>query len=295
MKLLREEDGYSYYENPDTEMLGKIKNHPKPIYFVIGFGDREEYKLKETLENGKLLVESSDGSLKTVTVEDFNEAEGEAHLESINRTFSVAKVFNKYFAPIKSGGSVVYGVTNKYLRHESFYSGVNSIFKGLQWSPNYWSTKYYNGTNVLHFEFNCYQNNGNGHMYLTQDGEVANRNYNHNFNEVKEFIPIEKAKEEFFSYFKKVPESLEFFEDIKNEYISALWFTDDYVYILWKADKWDGFEMEAWPKQTSGYFPQGESYRKITRPKKGGIMVDKNHLLETIKRKLDKYQIHEVL
>lgn len=280
MKLLRQEDGYSYYENPDKELVVKIQEFPKPIILTdwFTFNNHLEWKLIEVKENGKYLMESSEGDLKTLSLEDYNDLVNQIHLININSTFLVSDTFNKFIAPHKYSSSIITAMTDKYLvnpyRNETFYCGVNSIFVGEEWGANVWDTKYYNGTKRMSVNFTLRSSNGNGHMYFTENGEIANRDYNQDFNLTKEFISKEESVQEFLEQLDiKIPNKIEqgggrYFID---GYGIDFFFSDEDSYSNEK------FSVQFTPEQSSGvYYIQGESsYTKFKKPKKGVVEIER--------------------
>lgn len=74
MNLLRNVDGYSYYENPDKELVQKILNYPKPetISDWFTFKNSLEWKIIDTKQNGKHVMESTEGDLMTISFEDYD-------------------------------------------------------------------------------------------------------------------------------------------------------------------------------------------------------------------------------
>lgn len=283
MKLLRQDDGYSYYENPDAELVEKIKNHPKPTQISNWelSNDRALWSFKEVLKNGKILMESEGGDLKSIPKDTYDEISLEEHLESINRTFLVSETFNKYFAPIKRGTSIIYSMTDEHLvlpmRTESFYSGVNSVFNEEEWGIND-----YKG-----LEYKQSFNNGNGHMYFTENGEIANRDYNHNFNITPPYVSKEATIAEFcLKLVKKLPTTLEMAEG------GSVYFTDRFAIRYNANHEWyeTTLEVEFIPFVSgNNYYHSGESYRKVVKPKKNLITIESSELIQLIKNELDKF------
>ena len=96
MKLLRQEEGYSIYENPDKELVEKIKNHPTPTKFEGHWKlNNGVWSLKEVLDNGKYLMISEEGDMTTIDKEDYDELVIDTKLESINATFLVSGYMNR--------------------------------------------------------------------------------------------------------------------------------------------------------------------------------------------------------
>ncbi len=291
MKLIRKDDGFSYYENPDKELVQKIQEFPKPIIFIdwFTFNNNLEWKLVEVKENGKYLMESSEGDLKTLGLEEYNDLVKDIHLKNINTAFLVSDTFNKFIAPHKYSSSIITAMTDKYLvnphRNDTFYCGVNSIFVGEEWGANVWDTKYYNGTKRMSVNFTLCSSNGNGHMYFTENGEIANRDYNQDFNLEKPFISKEESVQEFLEQLDiKIPN--------KIEQGSDRYFIDGYGIHLYIPDDEDEdderFSVMFTPEQTPGvYYVQGESYNKFKKPKKGIVEIPREEFFEKVKKILN--------
>lgn len=292
MKLLRNVDGYSFYDNPDIELVEKILAFPPPktLNDLFTFNNRLDWKLKEVTPNQKYLMESTEGDLMTLDFEKYEKLLNRTHLKNINETFLVSDTFNKYFAPIKNDSSIILGMTDKYLnlpmRKETFYCGVNSIFVSERWDVFHYSPKYYNGTTSHELSFTLGSDNGNGHMYFTAQGEIANRDYNNDLNQKLPFISKEDAVQDYISKLRNLVKG-------KVEKTSKYYFCNGYAIIIIERfdDSWDEkkLELSFIPEVlTDTYYIQGESGNKIKKPKKGVSEIDKEDFINTISELLNK-------
>lgn len=154
MKLLRTVDGYSYYENPDSDLVTKIKSEPKPTEFIDWFTFKNKLSWSLTKKNkDKLIMETTEGDIMSIDQETYDDLVNKTHLSNINTKFLVMDTFNEYFAPFKDGSSIITAVTDKFLinpfRTETFYSGVNGIFVGEYWRSRTSDSNYLNGTKTM--------------------------------------------------------------------------------------------------------------------------------------------------
>lgn len=286
MKLLRNVDGYSYYENPDTELVAKILAFPSPKILKDRFLFKNDldWQLKEITPKSKYLMESNEGDLMTITSEDYYSLISEIHLKNINEAFLISDTFNKYFAPFKNGSSIITAMTDEHLqlpmRKESFYCGVNHIFVNENWSTYAYDTRYLNGTKVMKIDFTLGSNNGNGHMYFTAQGEITNRDYNQNFNDPKPFVSKIDSINQFIKELdKRLPNKIE--QSGKFYYING------YVIRINEPNPDDWFEkrlsVKFIPEQSADtFYVQGESSSKIKKPKKGVVEIEKQQVLSEV-------------
>ena len=285
LKLLRKTDEdkdsrtYSYYENPDKELVEKIKNHPKPtkISNVGIFKNDIEWEFKKVLDNVKYLIESTDGDVQTISKEQFDDYVKNEHLENINKTYLVSETFNKYFIPFQNGYSQILEVTDKHL-YGSFSDGVNSIFDSESWGIQDHTSNYINGTQTKEFSFKYSRGVGSGHLYFNENGEIVNRDYNENLNIQEPFVSKTEAVKQVIEFLSKaLPDTLE---------VSATktYFIEGYSINVFEHDKYNSDVCVTTfftPEQSQGtYYVPGQSYSKIKKPKKGLIEVPKSVLLD---------------
>lgn len=294
LKLIKNISGISYYENPDKELVGKIQSVEAPEYFKIDY-ERGDYRFKEVQKNGKFIVETKDGDVKSVTEEDYNEGREKALINKINKEFSIMETFNKFYAPYKSGKMVIF--IDDYIMKQMggyFSSGVEPILNKHTWGSEYRTRKYYDGTFIEMFEFKLNHGYSSASLRFGLNGEIVNRDYNINFNDKKqEFISLEKEKETFIKSLKVIPEDLEFKEGSGNN--DGIWFSESRAYVLLKPylGEENIINLVSYPKRNNGYFPQGESSSKVVKPKKGLVNVKREHLEDALKIKLTMIKMNE--
>ena len=197
LQLIREEDGYSIYENPNKEMVEQIKNLPKPTTFRH-YRHGSGCVLESTLENGNLVCKATDGDIFTLYQEEYDEYTTDAHLDNINRIFNVGELFQEHFLPIYNGGEILYEMSLRWSHNpyrdvqETWSTGVNPIFFEEQYS-------FWDGQREIQFEY--HNGASNGHCYLDADGNIKNRNYNRNFNELRPYETKEEVVNNFLDLF----------------------------------------------------------------------------------------------
>ena len=159
------------------------------------------------------------------------------------------------------------------------------------WEAYNYEMNFVNGTKGNEYKFTLSFGYHNGSMHFNENGEICNRDYNHNFNDKFEPVSYEDTKKEFLDYFSDVNEL---------EYINGQWFTDDYAFSIFIDDEEKYCEeiiVNKWPKQSGkNYYLQGESYRKMVRPKNTET-VGREHLLNAINEAIgmleEKYESRE--
>lgn len=214
-------------------------------------------------------------------------------MKNINTEFLVSDVFNKYFAPFKNGTNIITAMTDKYLqlpmRKETFYCGVNSIFVNKEWSFFDHNPTYYNGTKSHEVKFTMGSGNGNGHMYFTENGEIANRDYNQDFNDPIPFLSVEESVSQYLGIIDKLING-------PLEKSSKNYFCNGYAIKIFDIYQWSENKLYVTfiPEVKTGvYYIQGESGNKITKPKKGLTNVSKDEFLMTISQLLKKVTDYE--
>jgi hypothetical protein len=283
LKLLREKDGYSFYENPNADVVEKIKNYPTPTKINHYKGVLEHV---QTLENGKFLLKSEDGDLQTMCKEDFEDAIERTKLEQINEVFDVNKTFN-HFLPIHNGDEKVVKMSDKLLKESSFKGSqsATSVRFALQVKRlefNNRATRYVKGSishrNEIKFDKSICSNC----TYFTLDGEIANRNYNYNFNEIQEPHDVENEKNKFIKYV--VEQLYGNIEHINNEF-----YCSNYYFCI--NETRNTFSLNLIPKQSRAYYIEGESYCKKNKPKTGLITVSNEALATLLDEKISQFLI----
>jgi hypothetical protein len=282
MKLLRTVDGYSYYENPDSDLVKKIKSEPKPTEFVDWFTFKNKLSWSLTKKNkDKLIMETTEGDIMSIDQETYDDLVNKTHLSNINTKFLVMDTFNEYFAPFKDGSSIITAVTDKFLinpfRTETFYSGVNGIFVGEEWRTRIGGLGYLNGTHTISVKFHLSKRFGNGHMYFNEIGEIVNRDYNQDFNLVRPYISKEDSVKEFIDVLnERLPETLE--KSGKTYFMVGFG-----IQIYCTDDDDERVSVSFTPEQKPDvFYSQGESSNKFKKPKKNLEVVSKTELIDKV-------------
>jgi hypothetical protein len=282
--LIRKEDGYSIYDNPDKELVEKIKNFPKPN--VINHWELGICKIKEKVDDTKVLLVNKNGDLKSMTNEKYAEALHDWHLHEINRVYLVSDTFNKYFAPYHLQNITILKMISKFpIRGligiesdssiKSFYDGVDVIFNEERYS--FYISKYNDHFKEIVYEYievNYSNHYGMGHMYFTEDGLIKNRDYNMDFNRILNRENIDyNSKEECIEQF------LKFFNQFENlKYYKNTWYS--LRYCLKYEETRDGFKIVLIP--TSGITTYKKRGYKEKIPKTAES-VDTEHLVNAMK------------
>ena len=84
MKLIKQENGYSFYENPDKDLVDKIKNIDKSLTItrLFQYPRGIYWTLKEITGKGKYLMEDADGNMITIEKSDYDEQINEQNNEN---------------------------------------------------------------------------------------------------------------------------------------------------------------------------------------------------------------------
>ncbi len=296
LKLLRiegEGEEYSYYENPDAELVKQIKAVPIPTEF-----DYLRFEKKCSLRDiigDKYLIGNADNDMMTISKEQYDEAIHRQHLEDINHKFLVSDTFNQYYAPYELQNDIlVLSIRDDFAmnrgfgvgREVSFYTGVDLIFDieetyfGVsEEKRNYWDDEKIEGNVRLHIR----RSSRCGHMYFNENGEIVNRNYNLNFNPktgcyVRQFMGKSLCIENFLDYFKK-------FDGF--EYAKGVWYTPEFAFkpIVVKDDEEIIVEKLLFDGKVYKGFNRWNS--KVKKPKKVEI-VTTEHLINKLKELVQK-------
>lgn len=283
LQLLRQEEGYSIYENPDANIKAAIQNIEDPTelteFWIPEFRD-DKWSFKETLENGSILLQSDNGNLTTISKEEYDKEFKEAKLQKINRAYSVGDLMNQYFMPMYIGQKIYHKMFSQPLRmgfrQETFYDGVNPIFMVEEYHT--WDYGYKTS-------FEASFGNGNGCMYFNLQGEIENRDYNQNLNDESEFVPKDKVIEEFIQALdRRIGDSV---LEVSSKNLN--YFIDGFAFKIYNEDSTE-IEIEYFPHATGNrYFKAGESYRKITKPAKLEV-IPKEEFLDFMRKKCNNLQ-----
>jgi hypothetical protein len=276
MKLIKQDNGYSFYENPESEIKQKIQEIPKPTHIVYhGIG---KWAKTGVASNGNIIIESEEGDIQTILPSVYYTEIHNAHIKNINTVFPVKDIFNKYFTPFKRDNEIlVEMVDNDYI-----IGKVGHIFHVKEWQIWDNKTNYINGSHTRVIRFTMSSSICSGSIYLTEDGDIANRDHNYDFNIKREFETFEDTIERLYSLLRTYPEL---------EYSNGKWFTDKYVLKI-ETDIRHDFKLEVRqiPNHGSSYYIQGNSYSKIKRPKMKGEIVSSEHLVDAVKTLIEQHK-----
>jgi hypothetical protein len=276
MKLIKIIEGYSFYENPEPEIKQKIQEIPKPTH--IAYHGSGKWVKTGVASNGNIIIESEEGDIQTILPNVYDNEIRNTHLKNINTAFPVKDIFNKHFVPFKRDNEIlVEMVDNDYM-----FGRVGHIFHVKEWRIWDNKTNYINGSHTRNIRFTMSSSICSGNIYLTEEGNIANRDHNYNFNIKREFESFDDTIERLYSLLRAYPEL---------EYSSGKWFTDKYVLKIETEIKHDfKLEVRQIPNQGSSYYIQGNSYSKTKRPKKKGEMVSSEHLVEAVKSLIEEHK-----
>lgn len=279
LKLVKKDDGYSFYENPDKEIVEGIKSMTRPSTFTY-WNNVGECNVVKELPNGNLMCEDSSGDVFTITKEQFNILIEEEHLSNINQKYSVFDLMNKYFMPIRCSYRSIIGYDTKFLMGDfkTNPTGVQSTLKTESWSQ-------YDCNQYIQVEYE-YDGLRSSSIYFDKDGLIANRDYNMDYNKVcdKDFQTKEQLIEKIISKFKK-------YETIIKQ--GNCWFTDDFCYIINEYGYEDGDEKMYITKRAhkfdKTYYTNGQSRKKkIIKPTKSET-VPISEFTDELRKELNKF------
>jgi hypothetical protein len=283
LTLLKQENGYSVYENPDAEIKQSIQNIEDPTelteYWDVNFRE-DKWFFKELRPNGSVLLESDNGNLNTITKEEYDKEFQDAKLQKINKTFSVGDLVTKHFMPMYIGQKIYHKMFNQPLkmgfgRQESFYDGVNSIFM---------VESYYAHDGHYNTRFESSFGNGNGHMYFNLEGDITNRDYNQDLNDDSEFIPKEQIIQKFKDMIKNRIRESEI-ETTTTKDGDIVYFIEGFAFKIYDEDTTE-IKIEWFPHTSNDrYFAPGDSYRKVVKPKKAISKINKEEFFQMIEDK----------
>lgn len=281
LKLVKKDDGYSFYENPDKDIIEAIKSMPKPTTFNYWTQEGECSIVKE-LPNGKLMCEDTEGDVFTLSKEEYDEAISDQHLLNINKKFSIFDFMNKHFMPIKYDTNIIKGYDSKFLMgdYEANPTGVQFTLETEEWST-------YDCDRYIQVEYS-YDGLSSSSIYFDVDGLIANRDYNMDFNRIDyPFITKEKHINDIISKFDK-------YETIIKQ--GKCWFATDFCYIIneYGYEDEDGsigkfYISKREHKYDKTYYTNGQSReKKVLKPTKSET-VPISDFKDELRKELNKY------
>lgn len=289
-KIGETKNEYSIYENPDKDMVEKIKSIDMgdiTVTDVFPFG-KQEFKLKEVTDRGKYLMEGVDGDYITIKKDEYERLIKEKKLFKINTEFDANEVMNKYMLPFVHGRTVISECRDLYegRTKEEIAKLINMgthgrwyTFDGVHCYAYESESEYYGSIPVKEISFTHKPSGPNCTIYLDEDGNLRNRNYHINFDKPGEYVSVEE-------YVKLFIGLLENLECDEFKYHKEKWFTDEYVWVyenLSEHEREDDairFRFIRVPKTnyTSYYIP-GQSHSKYKLPKSAKT-VNKQHMVD---------------
>lgn len=220
INILRKEDGYSVIENPDKELVEKIKAIKPSDTFDYSFYTGCE--VTQNLGGGQFLVKDDEGEFITLKKEDIDSARTETLLTEINKTYLVWETLNTLptlytrdgFSRIEFNGATKEDIANPQLMMRSHDSlrRVGYSKQGLKMDT-------YNGFSIMDNSDN--QWSSIAFAYFDTDGNIRCRDYNIDIGEMaknESKITKELILQELTSYIKG-----EEFQMKGNKFYSDKW------------------------------------------------------------------------
>tara|TARA_R110000851_G_scaffold47424_2_gene115156 strand:- start:10387 stop:11274 length:888 start_codon:yes stop_codon:yes gene_type:complete len=285
------DNGYSVYENTDSELVELIKQVPNDGTFVL-WNQQGIFKVEKELNEDQIMCVNDHGEYEVIKKDELEKLQKEGHLLRINKTYPVTKYFIDHFGEVEMGSHKILEVTDKFDKHQT------KEYSGVHYRIHSWSFYDYGGSNT---KFTYEEGNlayKNAFIYFNEDGNYKIRDYNLNLIDAN--VPIltrEQNLANFLNAFNRY-KVLEHVEGTKS------WFTEsNKVLNVWTnlddEDAWNlKIEVEEFPHSSGNrYFLPGESYRKVTKPKAGlvevGVESIKTYLSDIIEKFSNKKEIAE--
>ena len=283
------EKEHSIYKNHNTELVDKIKKMEPTDYFFL-WNKLGRFKVDKVLNNTQTMCVNVDRGgedeggvqYEIINTSDIPELLRESNLAKINKTYPVQDYWLDNFGKIRTMHGEIVEVTG-----DLQFGSANRDFqyKDVSVRVHTWGTDTYNGFNYEESKegYSC------GFIFFNEDGNYVVRDYNQDLLEVGKYgikmLTRDETVEKFLSEF----DNFDTFEHVEG---SSKWFTDEACYHILEQENYDWglklkVEMVIRRSPTGNiFFNQGESYRKIKKPKKGLIEVGpesiKSHLREII-------------
>jgi len=295
LKLIRKEnnDGYSVYENPDKELVERIKAYPIPNEFNYYMFHTGKARLVEFNAKGKAIITNDDGDLATIDADDYHEYLREEHLRQINIEYRVCDTFNRYFSPYSLRNSVIsvrsdfgrslichseeeHANFDRVFENINFYDGVNGIFD----TEEFQFYKDYHGN----FQLILTKRGSSGHMYFTKDGEIKNRDYNLDLNWYGELTTKEAEVEKFLANFLQ-------YSEFTFEYANNTWYTPEFCFKAFVTNDYSrgGISVGKYFFNGKVYKSESDSSYKIKKPKREIMGVTGGHIIDRLKELIETF------
>jgi len=294
-----EEGNYSVYENPDKELVEKIKqvkiDENLDLYYDNhnGFfrGNKRHFLVTSKLSDTQILCQFQDGDKDcfTLKVDFLEELKIELLKQKINKLYPMSEYAFFKNLVYKMHESEEYFESNK----------ITLITDGMVGgdSQTLWITTYV-GSNNINSTWRKgieYKRDNGGHVFFSYfdfDGNYNVRDYNMNFNNViQENILTEDE------IISKCLESLyELEKPTELEYYGSAWYTDEFKYWLTDEDH-DGVKIHITPKSSVdsklNVFYKDSNTRSMKKPSKRNLVkVDFEHMANAFRNRIIKtYEI----
>jgi hypothetical protein len=284
------EKEYSIYKNHDTELVDKIKSMPETDSFFL-WNRGGKFKVDKVLNDTQTMCinvreggEDEGGvQYEVIDSKEIPEMLREAHLVNINKTYPVYDHFINNFGEIDTNRGKIIEVSKDLMtqfNRESEYQDVS--VRSHTWSVSTWRGYTYEESK---------EGYSNGFIFFDKEGNYVVRDYNQNLLECAKSKPRSRDEtiERFLSQFDK-------YESFEHAEGSNKWFTEEWcLHFHEQEDKDWGLKLEVEKverrnQHTQVYFNQGDSYRKVTKPKKGLKTVGPEHIKEYLRKLIAEYK-----
>lgn len=277
------EGAYSIYKNKNTRLVNEIRKFKTNKLFYFTGIKREEYVIKNKINQDEYLCELLNSSKSLIRTEDEIACDSiDTHLMFVNSLFKVSDYFTENFGIIKSKGIIINNIIDlkKYNENFNFYvDGVSPIL----FNETYSKDKY----GDIFIEINHSMQYSNFHIYFNLDGNYVIRNYN---------MPI---LDELHISFKQFLENC--FKEILSigdlEYINNFWFNEEYVYYIddiyesYQSYSRNKISIKTIKKRDYGNGYQNNIGENIIKKPKKTTRVNSEHLLENFKSRIKKLEL----
>jgi len=276
------EKEYSIYKNHDIELVEKIKSLPVPETFFL-WNKKGKFKIEKVLNDTQTMCSNEAGEFEVINSDGIPELLRESRLININKTYPVYNHFMDNFGEIDTHRGKIIEVSKCLMtqfEREDEYQDVS--VKSHSWSFSGWRGYTYEESK---------EGYSNGFIFFNIEGNYVVRDYNQDLLECGVTKPLSRDKtiEKFLNSFNK-------FKTLDHIDGSNKWFTDEVCLQVHEQDEDDwGLkivveEMSRRGATSNLYFNSGDSYRKVTRPKKGLITVGPESIKEHLLKKIAEYK-----
>lgn len=296
-----ENGGYSIFENPDKELVEKIKQVTLDEDVDLKYdgsngifrGKKRRFKVTSKLSDTQLMcqyIEEDDNSCFIIDIDKFEELKVNLLKEKINTLYPISKyAFFNNLVYKKSD-------SNEYFDANKITLITDGIFKGDSQSQTIWITEY-SGTDYTNSSWNRsirYKRDNGGHIFFSYfdfDGNYNVRDYNMNFNNI--------IQENILTEEEIITKCLDALYNVEKpselEYYGGKWYSENFMYILYDEEEREGIQIIIADKTStdskSNVFYKNTHYsgRSLKKPsKKNLVIVDFNHMAEAFRNRIHK-------